>query len=245
MKRRAFLSGVGLSMTALAGCVGGLTGSGGTQSSGTSPEGYETIAVEGEQIALVPVDETHQWHQNEEATFVDARGSSAYNQGHITNAMSSPVQTPIEAEPIEGVSKDTRIVSYCGCPHHLSSLRAAELQKAGYTNVYVIDEGFYEWVERGYPVTGSSARKEFEIRGQTDSSYAGEMVMLWLQADGETQPLEAAPIQEDGSYAITVHFSGVTADSVVSLEAPDYQLETTLGALTEQVVTAESVRTLE
>ncbi|WP_267641325.1 rhodanese-like domain-containing protein [Haloarchaeobius amylolyticus] len=242
MKRRAFLSGVGLSMTALAGCIGGLTGSGDTQSGGTSDEGYETLSVEGEQVALAPIEDTYQWFKNDEATFVDSRGSSAYDQGHIEGAISSPVQNPIEAEPVEGVSKDALVVAYCGCPHHLSSLRASELQKAGYTNVYVIDEGFYEWVERGYPVVGSKAKKEFEVQGRTDPSHAGEMVKLWLQTDEGVEPLEAALVADDGSYAMTVHFSGVTADSPVSLEAPDYEVETTLGALTGQVVTENFVR---
>ncbi|WP_439027956.1 rhodanese-like domain-containing protein [Haloarchaeobius sp. DT45] len=245
MKRRAFLSGVGLSTTALAGCLGRITGGEDQTSRGTSPEGYETISVDGEQIALVPVDETYQWYQNDEAKFADARGKEQYDEAHITGAVSSPVQTAIDGSPVGDWAKDARIVTYCGCPHHLSSMRAAELQKAGYTRVYVIDEGFYEWTDRGYPVTGASAKQEFQIRGQTDPEYAGEMVMLWLQTDERAEPLEAAPVQPDGSYTMTVHFGGVTTESAVSLEAPDYELQTTLGALTEQVVTAASVRTLE
>ncbi|WP_435334358.1 rhodanese-like domain-containing protein [Haloarchaeobius sp. TZWWS8] len=235
MKRRTFLSGVGVSLTGLAGCLGGGGGSGDDK----------ILVVDGETIYLTPVDKTYEWYKNGEAKFADARGESAYQSSHIEGAVSSPANSPISNSPVEKWSKDQKIVCYCGCPHHLSSVRAAELQKAGYKDVSVIDEGFYEWQERGYPVTGSSNSSKYEIRGQTDASFEGETVMLRWQSANGMEPLEAAFVEPDGSYAMTVHFDGVTPESVVSLEAPDYSVETTLGALTTQVVTADSVESLE
>ncbi|WP_435360009.1 rhodanese-like domain-containing protein [Haloarchaeobius sp. DFWS5] len=237
MKRRTFLAGAGVSLTGLAGCIGGLGGGSGGGDGGT-------LTVDGETVKLTPVGTTFEWHQNDEATFADARGQSIYASSHITGAISSPAGSPIEGTQTAEVGKDEKIVCYCGCPHHLSSVRAAELQKAGYTDVSVIDEGFNKWVQLGYPVTGSSNVKSFEIRGETDASYASEVVMLKWRSENGLEPLEAAFVEDDGSYAMTVHFGGVTPDSVVSLEAPDYSVETTLGALTEQVVTAKSVQTL-
>jgi rhodanese-related sulfurtransferase len=238
MKRRAFLAGTGLSLAGLAGCLGG-----GVGDPNASPGVPRTIERDGEQIQLMPVDTIYEWHRANGAKFVDARGTDQYAASHITGAVSSPAGLDDPADPVYEWATDQRIVCYCGCPHHLSSIRAAEFQKRGYTNVFVIDEGFEAWVERGYPVTGSAEQgKLYEIRGRTSPEFANEMV--WVRSLDSDQ-LEAAPVQADGSYTVHVRFSGLTESSRLLVEAPGYSVEGTVASLTEQVVTAESVRSIE
>lgn len=198
---------------------------------------FQRISVDGELVALAPIDVAHYWWARGEARFADARGLTQYDGAHVLGAVASPVQSPIDDTYVGDWATDERIVCYCGCPHHLSSIRAATLQAAGYESVYVIDEGFFEWVDRSYPVVGEAVgeRRRFRIRGRTRPRYAGEMV--WARHVGSDR-VEAAPVQSDGSYELDVRFAGVGPDATVRVEAPDYTVTGTLGDLSAEVVTA-------
>ncbi|WP_440989587.1 rhodanese-like domain-containing protein [Haloarchaeobius baliensis] len=202
--------------------------------------GYETLDVEGEQVRLAPIEDVHYWWARQEARIVDARGLSQYREAHILGSVASPVQSDIDSSYVSDWSSDERIVCYCGCPHHISSMRAAELQSAGYENVLVIDEGFFEWVDQSYPVVGADAsnRTLYRIRGRTRPRFAGEMVVARHVGSDR---VEAAPVQRDGSYEVHVRFADVTPDSRLRLETPDYTVTATLDELTSRVVTPRLV----
>ncbi|WP_256295940.1 rhodanese-like domain-containing protein [Haloarchaeobius salinus] len=223
MRRRTFLaSSAALGAAGLAGCLAG------------GSDANVTV-VEGETISLQAVDKTYDWHQAESARFVDARGPGQYDQSHIVGAVSSPAANPGgPGDPVMDWDTDTRIVCYCGCPHHLSSLRAAHLQKNGYSDVHVIDEGYFEWVDRGYPVTGQSSTAFYEISGETDPDDADEMA--WVRDLASDQD-EAAPIAADGSYTVHVRFADITEESVLTLSTPSYTVEAPLGRLADGLVT--------
>ncbi|MFC4407716.1 rhodanese-like domain-containing protein [Haloarchaeobius iranensis] len=198
---------------------------------------YRTIDVDGEQIQLAPIEDVHYWWARQEVRVADARGLSQYRESHILGAVASPVGAGIDDTHVGDWATDERIVCYCGCPHHLSSMRAAELQAAGYENVSVIDEGFFEWVDQSYPVVGSDAsnRTLYRIQGRTRPGYAGEMV---LARHVGSDRVEAAPVQRDGSYEVHVRFADVTPASRLQVETPDYTVTATLDELTSTVVTA-------
>ncbi|ELY78953.1 rhodanese-like domain-containing protein [Natrinema pallidum] len=249
MNRRQFLAvGSTASVTAVVGCLGGggdNEGDGYGPGSESEPEersidpsSYETQTFDGVDVPLAPIDDVYYWYQRQEARVADARGADQYEKAHIAGAALStaPPYTP-DDDPVADWSKDQRIVTYCGCPHHLSGLRAGKLIENGYENVYALDEGFNAWVDRGYPLEGSEVsqkRTTYEIRGQADATDAGEMVML-KQLDADRA--EAAPIADDGSYTLQLHYAGST-DSRFRVAAPDYTIEGTLKELTSDTVTA-------
>ncbi len=247
MNRRTVLAVGGTAVIGgVAGCLGDDTGSddnGYGPEPETTPEErsidtstYPTKVYEGIEVPLAPIDDVFYWYQRQEARVADARKSSQYQKAHIAGAPLSPAPNGGSDDPIAEWSKDERIVTYCGCPHHLSGLRAASLIDNGYEEVYAINEGFGAWIDRGYPLEGSEIsedRATYEIRGQSDPTYAGEMVMLeQLGADRA----EAAPIADDGSYTLQLHYAGST-DSRFRVEAPDYTTEGTLAELTSNTVT--------
>ena len=137
MQRRSFLTAAAPSTSALAGCLGGDSGSGTpSDGDGTTPTStdastgsFERKEVEGEMVPLVPVDVTREWYAAGSATFADARGEGQYEQAHIEGAVWSPAPDGRGDDPLEALATDERIVCYCGCPHHLSSLRAASLMR--------------------------------------------------------------------------------------------------------------------
>lgn len=81
---------------------------------------------------------------------LDARPTGDYLTSHITGATSLPFY---DAEQyVDALPRDHWVITYCGCPHAVSGQLADALKAQGFTRVAVLDEGFYVWEERGYPV---------------------------------------------------------------------------------------------
>lgn len=259
MRRRAFLAaGAGGSLAALSGCLGLFGSSANTNMSlpadedpedgippaygdpddiTADPASFPTTTTNGEAVRLAPIEVTHNWHKRAEARFVDARGSQQYDSAHIYGAISSPAQRGSTGGGIDGWPKDDRVVCYCGCPHHLSSIRAAALQKAGFSNVFVIDEGFGPWYDNGYAMSGTNfeSQQPAAIQGQVSAKYAGEYA--WAEAVESAQQ-EAAPIAEDGSFEIHLKFSKMTDDTQIRVTTPEFDVTRPLGELTTTTLTA-------
>lgn len=130
----------------------------GSETGLTDEEGYETYAVDGHEIPMAPTDDVHDWYtSDEEPVIVDARSAASYEEVHVRGAVSSPVAgDPATSDPLAGVSRDARIVTYCTCPRHLSGYRAAALAEEGYTDVYLLKAGLQDWAEQGYPLAGTA-----------------------------------------------------------------------------------------
>jgi len=80
---------------------------------------------------------------------IDARPSSDFLRSHITGAISIPFY---DVESAAGLlPKDRWIITYCACPHALSGKAADGLKAAGYEKVAILNEGFFYWVDQGYP----------------------------------------------------------------------------------------------
>lgn len=246
MRRREALATGAMAITAsFAGCFGNSE----TTADGYGPEpesvpnersidtdSYETKKFDGIDVPLASIDDVFYWYQRQEARIADARQSDQYKQAHIAGAVLSSAPDGGSNDPVADWSKDDRIVTYCACPHHLSGLRAASLIDNNYEEVYAIDEGFISWLDRGYPAKGTEVnadRATYKIHGQSDPAYAGEFVILeQLEADRA----EAAPIQDDGSYTLQLHYAGSSNDRF-AVETPTYRIEGSLKELTGSVVT--------
>lgn len=204
------------------------------------PSSFPTTETRGERVRLAPIDVVYDWYVTGRARFADARSRRSYDAAHVLGAVSSPANAPVAESPATGWPADDRVVCYCACPHHLSSILAAKLQAAGHTDVYVIDEGFRAWYDRRYPMAGQEVGtmpRARTIEGRADPAHAGETV--WARHDPSGQ-MEAQPIAADGSYGLTLRFHDVTADSRITVETPGYTVAAPLGRLTRTVVTAET-----
>ncbi|WP_276301128.1 rhodanese-like domain-containing protein [Halorussus lipolyticus] len=247
MKRRAFLTSSAVSLSAVAGCLGG--GGGGGKLAVTPTDGnldgyppafddqpekrnidtssFGTVKENGVQVPLAPVDVVHYWYKRGEARIADARGEKQYKTSRVYGSVLSQASPNRRAsdDPVMDWPKDDRIVCYCGCPHHLSSIRASQLINEGYENVYVIDEGFWEWHDRGYPMRGNdvdSTPKNWVIKGETQADFAGENA--WAR-HRKTQQVESTDIADEGSYELHLKFHEVGPDSTIQVETPGYTVE--------------------
>lgn len=207
------------------------------------PSTFETVEKEGPNgetfsISLVPTDVAINWYRRREARFTDARSETEYQKSHIMGAVSSPAPGGNEnGGPVNSWPKSDRIVTYCACPHYLSSQRAAYLLSAGYEKVYALDEGFTVWQEENYPVAGeevSSPSKVWTVSGQVPNEYAGEDAIV--TKDEQT---EGTKIAADGSYSLHIKFVDVTEDTEVTLKTPAYEATRPLGTFSSGRVTAD------
>ena len=101
-------------------------------------------------------------------TIVDVRSSYEYRIEHIKGALSAPLRFLPEHIKRGIVPKDKPVLFYCGCPHHLSTLAARTAEGMGFKDVYVLDEGFFGWRDKGYPTEGERKGEKpnyFYIKG--------------------------------------------------------------------------------
>ncbi|WP_255169340.1 rhodanese-like domain-containing protein [Natrononativus amylolyticus] len=251
MNRRTLLAATGAAaLGGLAGCLADEpeSGDGYAADSDDVPEersidtsGYETMDFGGNDVPLAPIDDALYWYKRQEARMVDTRGEDQFNDSHITGAALSPAAKAVEGDfdddPVADWDTSDRVVTYCDCPHQLAGIRASLLIDDGFEEVYAIDEGFVPWRENNYPTDGVNASMDlpaYTLHGVADAAHTGEFV--WV-SDTVADQHEIARIADDGSYEMTLRFSGLEDDSLLSLEAPDYALEATLADLTSGPIT--------
>ncbi|ELY54858.1 rhodanese-like domain-containing protein [Natronolimnohabitans innermongolicus] len=256
MNRRRFLvAGTVTTVGALAGCLGdddADDGTGATDGYGSEPEtepaertidtdAYETLEHDGVDVPLAPLEDVYYWYLRREARAVDTRGASSFEDARITGAALSPAPDGRDADdPVAEWPTDDRIVTYCVCPHAMAVQRAAALIDDGHENVYALDDGFNEWVDAGYPVEGDEVDDTdldlpaYHVQGESDPAYEGEYVDV-RTVDGDQR--ERSVVDADGTYELTLHFTGLEEESVLEVDAPDYTTEVTLEELTSETVT--------
>lgn len=202
------------------------------------PESFSGNDADGVVVPLIPIDAAFYWYWSREARFADARGPGAWENSRIFGAVSSPAPAGGEGEdPVADWPTDANIVCYCGCPHHLSGLRAATLIENGYEHVYAIDEGFWEWQDRRYPLAGEDVANRPALRvidGLADPDHAG--ATAWAR-HRPTSQVEAGPIGADGRYRLELRFADVSPASRVTVETPGYTVTAPLRELTARTVT--------
>ena len=89
---------------------------------------------------------------------LDTRTTSEWQNAHLPGAI--PIPYYISEEEIgNGLPNDkTWIIAYCSCPHAASDKIINMLRKKGYKNTAVIDEGFFKWINDGYPIIAGQAQ---------------------------------------------------------------------------------------
>ncbi|GIW21544.1 MAG: hypothetical protein KatS3mg068_0551 [Candidatus Sericytochromatia bacterium] len=146
-------------------------------------------------------------NNNENIYIFDVRNDLSYKEGHIKGAKSLPL--PLTADMVKDIPKNSEIVTYCGCPHHLSSIAAEQLENLGYRNVRVLDEGYWYWKDKNYPLEVSqdfqSKIAYLKISGKVlKDNKPLSNVDLYIKHNKSGQ-LEAVKTKNDGSYTIDFH----------------------------------------
>jgi len=89
--------------------------------------------------------------KKEKVVFLDVRDGEEYSEGHIPGALNISRGT-LEMH-VWGKIPDQKAKIYVYCKTSArSALAAKTLQELGYTNVFLVDATFNDWMRAGYPV---------------------------------------------------------------------------------------------
>lgn len=94
-----------------------------------------------------------------EIVLLDAREMNEYAVSHIENAYYVGYDA-FSLDAVKDISKDKTVVVYCSVGYR-SGLVAKQLLDAGYTDVYNLYGGIFDWTNYGLPVVNSE-NKEVE-----------------------------------------------------------------------------------
>lgn len=100
---------------------------------------------------FVPVDVVNKaYKEKRKFIIIDARPPSEWMRAHVTGAVSIPYH---DLTRLKEIPKDTWVIAYCACPHHLSGEVVDALRAAGHTKSAILDEGINDWHRKGYAMT--------------------------------------------------------------------------------------------
>lgn len=109
--------------------------------------------------------------KNGEYIFLDTRELKEYKISHIKNALHVGY-TEFDLQSIEEVSKDAPIILYCSIGVRSQEI-GEQLKSAGYTRIYNLYGGIFQWVNEGFPV--------YNEQGKTNNVHAySKMWGIWL-----------------------------------------------------------------
>lgn len=117
------------------------------------PEGYiQQISA----MKTISIEDAYNYYTNNKAIFIDSRDNAEYREGHIKGAINMPYDKFNQYYPKykDMLTKDKKIITYChgtGCG--LSVDVAKDLLALGYTNVYVMTEGWPGWINARLPIS--------------------------------------------------------------------------------------------
>ena len=113
----------------------------------------ETYLTDRASLAAVDLAELTRLLANGDVTLLDVRPALEYQQGHIPDARSMPVEEL--AHRLEELPRDREIVAYCRGPYCVFSDEAAQLLQIHHFQVRRFEAGFPEWRAAGLPVATS------------------------------------------------------------------------------------------
>jgi rhodanese-related sulfurtransferase len=107
-----------------------------------------------QRIQSISADSAFALHLQGEAFFIDTRPAEEYKIDHIPAAISISLLSYYKSPDIlNGLDKQNNYILYCFEPEcREANALAVEFVHHRFANVFVLSEGFSEWLERGYPV---------------------------------------------------------------------------------------------
>ena len=107
-------------------------------------------------VTVIEFASAKQLYDEKNAVFIDARNAQEYEAGHISGAINVPDREFLMGEIDPGKilpNKDSVLITYCdGGECELALDVAKGLSERGYTDVFVLVEGYQGWEAAGYPV---------------------------------------------------------------------------------------------
>lgn len=109
-------------------------------------------------LPVVEMDTVRQLLGSAEVVLVDARSKAKYRSGHITGAISIPVDSRISVGLLARLQRASTVIVYCASSNCLAADdEALALIKAGVEEVYVFRGGISQWSRAGYQLVAGDS----------------------------------------------------------------------------------------
>lgn len=115
-------------------------------------------------VPLVGTDEVRDWKH---ATVLDARKPHEYEVSHLPNAIYIG-ECPHHLEPIDHLSQSDTIIVYCTVGYRSENL-GEQLREFGYTNVFNLFGGIFEWKNSGGAVVDHNGSSTEKVHSHTEN----------------------------------------------------------------------------
>ncbi len=112
----------------------------------------KVVEFEKPQYALLTTDEAAQLIGNISPLILDVRTPEEYRSGHLANSVLIPVQELQERYADLLQYKDEDILIYCATGNR-STVAAKILIDKGFTRIYNLRHGIFDWSRKGHPIT--------------------------------------------------------------------------------------------
>ncbi|TXC76218.1 rhodanese-like domain-containing protein [Luteibaculum oceani] len=122
-------------------------------------------------VREILIDSAYTLHQKGEAVFLDARERGEYEVSHIKEAKWVGFDD-FKIERVEDIKKSSPVVVYCSIGARSEKITRT-LKEQGFTQVYNLYGGIFEWVNKEYPI--------YKEGKPTDSVHGySKMWSVWL-----------------------------------------------------------------
>ncbi|MCB9225336.1 MAG: rhodanese-like domain-containing protein [Crocinitomicaceae bacterium] len=139
---------------------------------GQNPEGFDAMCNENMQ-GTVPTASAEQLRSDiskkSPVVILDSRERKEYNVSHISNAVYVGYDQ-FNVNILNGVDKNTKIYVYCSVGYRSEKI-GEKLINAGYTNVFNLYGGLFNWCNNGMPMVDENGNQTTRIHGY-DKSWA-------------------------------------------------------------------------
>lgn len=95
-------------------------------------------------------------NESEEFIILDTREPEEYEISHLKNAINTGYNS-FNIKSLTNIPKDSKIVLYCSIGHRSERIGEILIQE-GYTRVYNLYGGIFEWINQQYPLIGTDGK---------------------------------------------------------------------------------------
>jgi len=133
--------------------------------------------------------------ENKDFMLIDTRTKEEYQEAYIINAINIPEKQFEKMAPEIIKEKGTMLVFYCSGVKCGKSKRTAKIAEAmGYTNLFIYNEGFPVWEEKGLKIT---AGPEYEKKIETTKIKPADLKKM---IDENSQDYVLIDVRDESEY---------------------------------------------
>jgi rhodanese-related sulfurtransferase len=133
---------------------------------GQNPDGFDKMCkgyIKGTVTLAKPTQLKFEMSKNADVVILDAREKKEYEVSHIKGAKFIGYDE-FKIENVKDISKDSKVYVYCSIGYRSEKI-GEKLEKDGFTKVYNLYGGIFNWANSGYPLENDKGLPTKAVHG--------------------------------------------------------------------------------